>query len=117
MCDGQTDHVLDLLDLEADARALRLVCRVSGKRSGAGRGLSELEIKAETERLIATPEARGAKIYVPRADRDYAISVGLEMLTLRHVVDEAEGLYTARPEEARLIAYYANCIAQLLQKD
>jgi glycerol-3-phosphate O-acyltransferase len=79
-----------------------------------GRGLSELEIKAEAGRLIAALEARGAKIYVPRADRDYAISAGLEMLALRHVVEEADGLYTARPEEARLIAYYANSIAHLL---
>lgn len=36
------------------------------------------------------------------------------MLTLRHVVDQADGLYTPRPEEARLIAYYANSIAHLL---
>jgi glycerol-3-phosphate O-acyltransferase len=79
-----------------------------------GRGLSELEIKAEAGQLIAALEERGAKIYVPRADRDYAISAGLEMLALRHVVEEADGLYTARPEEARLIAYYANSIAHLL---
>jgi glycerol-3-phosphate O-acyltransferase len=79
-----------------------------------GRALSELEIKAEVERLIEALEARGAKLYVPRADRDYAISAGLEMLQLRHVVDEADGLYTARPDEARLIAYYANSVAHLL---
>jgi glycerol-3-phosphate O-acyltransferase len=79
-----------------------------------GRALSELAIKAESERLIEALEARGAKLYVPRADRDYAISAGLEMLQLRHVVDEADGLYTARPGEARLIAYYANSIAHLL---
>jgi glycerol-3-phosphate O-acyltransferase len=79
-----------------------------------GRGLAELEIKAEAGRLIEALEAGGAKIYVPRADRDYAISAGLEMLTLRHVVEEADGLYTARSEEARLIAYYANSIAHLL---
>jgi glycerol-3-phosphate O-acyltransferase len=79
-----------------------------------GRGLAELEIKAEAGRLIESLEARGAKIYVPRADRDYAISAGLEMLKLRHVVDEADGLYTARADEERLIAYYANSIAHLL---
>ena len=79
-----------------------------------GRGLAELEIKAEAERLIEALEARGAKIYVPRADRDYAIAAGLEMLALRHVVDEADGLYTVRADEARLIAYYANSIAHLL---
>jgi glycerol-3-phosphate O-acyltransferase len=79
-----------------------------------GRRFSELEIKVEAERLIEALEARGAKLYVPRADRDYAIAAGLEMLTLRHVVDEADGLYAARPDEARLIAYYANSIAHLL---
>jgi glycerol-3-phosphate O-acyltransferase len=79
-----------------------------------GRPLSELGIKAEVERLIEALEVRGAKLYVPRADRDYAISAGLEMLQLRHVVDQADGLYTARPEETRLIAYYANSIAHLL---
>jgi len=79
-----------------------------------GRGLAELEIKAEAERLIEALEAQGAKIYMPRADRDYALSAGLEMLTLRHVVDEADGLYTVRADEARLIGYYANSIAHLL---
>jgi len=79
-----------------------------------GRGLAELEIKAEAEQLIEALEAQGAKIHMPRADRDYALSAGLEMLTLRHVVDEADGLYTVRADEARLIGYYANSIAHLL---
>jgi glycerol-3-phosphate O-acyltransferase len=79
-----------------------------------GRALSELAIKAEAERLIEALEASGAHLYVPRADRDYAISAGLEMLQMRHVVDEADGLYTARSEEAHLVAYYANSIAHLL---
>jgi glycerol-3-phosphate O-acyltransferase len=79
-----------------------------------GRGLSELEIKAEAERLIEALEARGAKLYVPRADRDYAISAGLEMLQLRHIVEEAEGLFSVPEQERRLVAYYANSIAHLL---
>jgi glycerol-3-phosphate O-acyltransferase len=78
------------------------------------RALSELEIKAEAGRLIEALEARGAKLYVPRADRDYAISAGLEMLQLRHVVDEADGLFGVRPGEQRLVAYYANSIAHLV---
>jgi glycerol-3-phosphate O-acyltransferase len=78
------------------------------------RALSELEIKAEAERLIEALEARGAKLYVPRADRDYAISAGLEMLQLRHVVDEADGLFSVPEHEQRLVAYYANSIAHLL---
>jgi glycerol-3-phosphate O-acyltransferase len=51
---------------------------------------------------------------VPRQDLDYALSVGLRMLRLRHLVDEAGGLYRARAREAPLLAYYANSIAHLL---
>ena len=38
-------------------------------------------------------EARGAHVYLPRGDQDYAIDVGLRMLTLRHLVVESDGLY------------------------
>ena len=76
-----------------------------------GRSWSELELKAEAARLAATLEARGAHIYVPRGDQDYAIDVGLRMLTLRHLVNEKDGLFTPRPDEMPLLSYYANSIA------
>ena len=78
------------------------------------RALSELEIKAEAEQLIEELARNDARLYVPRRDLDYALHVGLRMLTLRRLVDEADGLYRARPNEARLLAYYANSIAHLL---
>jgi hypothetical protein len=36
------------------------------------------------------------------------------MLTLRHLVDEADGLYSSRAAELPLLRYYANSIAHLL---
>jgi len=36
------------------------------------------------------------------------------MLRLRHLVDESEGLFSARPGELPLLGYYANSIAHLL---
>jgi hypothetical protein len=36
------------------------------------------------------------------------------MLRLRHVVDEADGLFGVRSGEERLVAYYANSIAHLV---
>ena len=76
--------------------------------------LDELEVKARTQDLMEHFERRGAKLYVPRGDRDYAISVGLRMLTLRHLVEEtADGLFAARPDERPVLAYYANSIAHL----
>ena len=47
-------------------------------------------------------------------DQDVAISEGLDMLNLRHLVDEADGLYSARKDEMLVLKYYANSIAHLL---
>ena len=79
-----------------------------------GNGLSGLELKAETLRLINTLKAAGAHIHIPRKDQDYAIEVGLRMLTLRRLVEETDGLFLARPEELPLLRYYANAIRHLL---
>jgi glycerol-3-phosphate O-acyltransferase len=79
-------------------------------------GISELELKAEVNARIERLEAAGAHIYVPRADRDYAVGVGLRMLTLRHLVGEADGLYSALPSELTLLRYYANSIAHFGQQ-
>jgi glycerol-3-phosphate O-acyltransferase len=78
-----------------------------------GRAWSELELKAAVLRLTEQLEARGAHVYVPRGDQDYAIAVGLRMLTLRRLVEDTDGLYRARPEELPLLTYYANSIAHL----
>jgi len=74
---------------------------------------SELELKAAVLALMERAEMLGAHVYVPRSDRDYAISVGLRMLTLRHLALEDEGLIRANPAEMRVLAYYAHSIAHL----
>ena len=40
-------------------------------------------------------EAAGGRVYVPRKDMDYAVTVGLRMLTLRRLVLDADGLFAA----------------------
>jgi glycerol-3-phosphate O-acyltransferase len=74
---------------------------------------TELELKSEVLALMEELDGRGAHVYVPRKDREYAIAVGLRMLTLRHLVEERDGLYAARPEELPLLTYYANSVAHL----
>ena len=78
------------------------------------RAWSELELKGAALDLMRELEAGGAHVYVPRGDQDYAITVGLRMLTLRHLVTESNGLYSADPADLPLLAYYANSIAHLL---
>ncbi len=81
----------------------------------AGKPLSALELKAQVEALLARLESAGARVYVPRRDLDYALTVGLRMLQLRHLVDEEDGLFAARPQELQVLRYYANSIAHLLE--
>jgi glycerol-3-phosphate O-acyltransferase len=77
----------------------------------AGEWISELEVKSRTSELIGRLEAKHAHIYIPREDRDYAVSAGLRMLTLRHLVKEKNGLYHMNQVEGTLLRYYANSIA------
>jgi glycerol-3-phosphate O-acyltransferase len=80
----------------------------------ADRPLDELELKVRASDLMAHFEGRGAKLYLPRGDRDYAFHVGLRMLALRRLIEESqEGLFAATPTERPVLAYYANAIAHL----
>ena len=76
--------------------------------------LSELELKSAVQALMARLEAVGGHVYVPRTDRDYALTVGLRMLTLRGLVLEQDGLFRANPDELTILRYYANSIAHLV---
>ncbi|HYK42561.1 MAG TPA: 1-acyl-sn-glycerol-3-phosphate acyltransferase [Thermoanaerobaculia bacterium] len=79
------------------------------------RSWSELELKARALEEIRELSASGAHVYVPRGDQDYAIDVGLRMLTLRRLVTEKEGLFTPVAAELPLLDYYANSIAHLFE--
>jgi glycerol-3-phosphate O-acyltransferase len=79
------------------------------------RKISELELKSSVEQLIERLEAAGAHVYIPRKDLDYAVSVGLRMLTLRRLVEEKDGLYAPRAAELPVLRYYANSISHLLK--
>ena len=78
--------------------------------------MSGLEIKASVQQLILALEAAGAYVHIPRADRDYAISVGMRMLVLRHLVIECDGLYHAAEAESMLLQYYANGIGHFFRE-
>ncbi len=80
-----------------------------------GKAIGELELKSKIFELISNLESNGAYTHIPREDRDYAVSTGLRMLTLRHIVEKTDqGLFRANPKETILLEYYANSIAHLL---
>jgi len=80
----------------------------------SGAPLSMIEVRAAAAGLLDRLQAAGAHSHIPRASFDYAVEVGMRMLTLRGIVTEAEGVYAAAPEEAGLLRFYANTIAHLL---
>ena len=78
--------------------------------------MSELEIKTKVQGLIDELETRKAYIHVPRGNRDYALSVGLRMLVLRHFVVESDGLYRVCVDEQKMLCYYANAIEHFFDR-
>jgi glycerol-3-phosphate O-acyltransferase len=91
------------------------VSLVSSVMLAAGeRGLSSFELKGAVFDLMQRLDAQGAHVHVPRQDQEYAVEVGLRMLTLRHLVSERDGVYRANSKETALLGFYANAIAHLL---
>jgi len=80
------------------------------------RTFSSLELKASVLSLLEDLEARGHKAYIPRGDYNYAVDVGVRMLTLRGALLNEDGLLRANPVEIQLLNYYANSIKHLLTK-
>ncbi|MEM7259595.1 MAG: hypothetical protein AAF404_19650, partial [Pseudomonadota bacterium] len=54
--------------------------------------------------------------YIPRGDRDYAVTVGIRMLVLRRVLLEDDGIYTVNQSDILLLQYYANSIEHLVAR-
>jgi glycerol-3-phosphate O-acyltransferase len=116
------DDTVAALGAELSARIGRVipvlpVSLVASVFVAAGAPLSMTEVRAAAAALLERLQAAGAHAHIPRASLDYAVEVGMRMLTMRGIVTEAEGIYTAAPEEAGLLRYYANTIAHLLPEE
>jgi len=76
---------------------------------------SEQDIREQTLAMQDRYQSLGAHVYVPRGNADYAVQVGLRMLTLRHFVLEDNGRYRLNPDNAAVVRYYANAITHLTE--
>lgn len=77
----------------------------------ANKPMSMLELKAKSHQIWQDLAARKIYSHVPHEDEDYAVEVGLRMLTLRHMVSEVDGKFALVPEHSNVVEYYANSIA------
>jgi glycerol-3-phosphate O-acyltransferase len=77
-------------------------------------GLSASEVDSQTSRLIEALRLQGAPLYITGDSRVETTINALNMLTLRRLVMETDGLYKAVAEEDDMLAYYANSIVHWL---
>jgi glycerol-3-phosphate O-acyltransferase len=111
---GLGDHLLAAVGAAIPALPTALVATVLAREPDTP--LDELALKARVHELMVELERAGARVYVPRSDRDYAVTVGLRMLVLRRMVDASDGLYRARSSELPLLRYYAGSLAHFLER-
>ena len=105
------DHMMGEVGKVVPVLPVALVATVISRAGDAG--LTELQMKANCNRLMESLQQGGAHIHVPRMDHDYAISTGLRMLLLRKLVREENGLFHAVAGEEAVLDYYVNSIAHL----
>jgi glycerol-3-phosphate O-acyltransferase len=72
------------------------------------RWLSEFDVKARVHNLMEELQARGAPVYIPTRGLEQAVAGGFNMLKLRRMVDESDGLFRANSESIDILSYYAN---------
>ncbi len=107
---GLGDELMTRIGAVVPAMPVSLVADVL-QRSG-DKGLDLLSLKSGVDQLIDRLEALGVRVHIPRSDRDYAVTAGLRMFTLRRLVTEdSDGLYRITKGEELLVAYYANSLA------
>jgi glycerol-3-phosphate O-acyltransferase len=107
---GLGDELMARIGAVIPAMPVSLVADVL-MRAG-DKGLDLLSLKSGVDQLIDRLETLGVSVHIPRSDRDYAVTAGLRMFTLRRLVTEdADGLYRVAKGEELLVAYYANSLA------
>ena len=74
--------------------------------------MSAFEVEERVNRLIEKIESRGARIFVSSRSRVQNIVTALNMLKIRHLVKEADGIYRADPDSFDILKYYANSITK-----
>jgi glycerol-3-phosphate O-acyltransferase len=72
--------------------------------------LSEFDVKAYVHRLIEELQAKGARVYLSKRSGEHTINTALNMLKLRHLIVESEGLLRVDSESLGVLTYYANAI-------
>jgi hypothetical protein len=72
-------------------------------------------VQERVNRCIFELERRGAHVYLSAQNRVESILNALNMLQLRKLVGQSDGVYWAVPDEVAVLTYYANAITHWCQ--
>ncbi|MCF6304869.1 MAG: 1-acyl-sn-glycerol-3-phosphate acyltransferase [Rhodobacteraceae bacterium] len=78
-----------------------------------GEPMRKIAIKASAHRLWQNYATSDVYNHIPRGDEDYAVDVGIRMLTMRNILQEIDGVLQINPENKHLLEYYAKSIEHL----
>ena len=107
----------ELMSRIGDVVPVLPVSLVSSVMLKANRPMTMLELKAMCHFTWQKLSKRGIYSHIPHHDEDYAVEVGLRMLTLRHMVTENNGKFALATEQRDMIEFYANAIAHHLKDE
>ena len=86
-------------------------------REAGDQGLSAFEVEAHVNQLIEKLQDLRVPVYVTTRSRVQTILDALNMLKLRHLVVESDGIYKVAPEEYDVLSYYANSIVHWINDE
>ena len=72
--------------------------------------LSAFDVEAHANRIIDEMQVKNAPVFLSTTSRVQTIVTALNMLRIRRLVIERDGLYKADPEMLNILSYYANSI-------
>jgi glycerol-3-phosphate O-acyltransferase len=103
------DRLMEAIEQVVPALPVSLVATVmleSGQK-----GMRAFDVQTRVNRLIADLQNEGAHVYVSPRQPVESILNALNMLVLRRLVQESQGIYRTIPAELSVLSYYANAIA------
>jgi glycerol-3-phosphate O-acyltransferase len=118
LSDRSDDDQVDALGAELSRRIGKVVpvlpvSLIARVMLAAERPVSIIDLKVLAEAELEILHSRGAHSHIPRADLDYAVEVGLRMLTLRGILAETEGGLEVVWSQENILKYYGNAIEHL----
>ncbi|MDP3284283.1 MAG: hypothetical protein Q8M56_07630, partial [Desulfobacterales bacterium] len=79
--------------------------------------ITEFDLKAQIYNLMEELKTNGVTVNVPDKSREDTINSAINMLKIRRMIIQYDGMLKADPDMLDILSYYANSIVQWRQDD